>query len=75
MLYCLPLDGARMLTIRMPKLKVGAWTKEVWTRRVGDRRVVDKGCVYVDAFDKGMDWMTVEDMSVELNIIFEDRYI
>lgn len=29
-------------------------------------RVVDMGCVYVDAFDKGVDKRTVEDRSVEL---------
>ncbi|KAF3496952.1 hypothetical protein DY000_02055669 [Brassica cretica] len=52
--------------------RIGVWTREVWTGGVGDRRVVDKGCVYVDAFDKGMDMRTVEDMSVELSSIFEN---
>ena len=35
---------------------------------VGDGRVVDRGCVYVDAFDKGVDRRTVGD-SVELSSI------
>ncbi|CAF2235090.1 unnamed protein product [Brassica napus] len=36
---------------------------------VGDGRVVDRGCVYVDAFDKGVDRRTVGDRSVELSSI------
>lgn len=36
---------------------------------VGDRRVVDRGCVYVDAFDKGVDRKIVGDRSVELSSI------
>ena len=36
---------------------------------VGDGRVVDRGCVYMDAFDKGVDRRTVGDRSVELSSI------
>ena len=56
-------------------VRISVWTREVWTGRIGDRRVVDKGCVYIDAFDKGMNGRTLEDMFVELNSIFEDLYM
>ena len=56
-------------------VRIGVWTREVWIGRIGDRRVVDKGCVYIDAFDKGMNGRTLEDMFVELNSIFEDLYM
>lgn len=36
---------------------------------VGDGRVVDRECVYMDAFDKGVDRRTVRDRSVELSSI------
>ncbi|CAF1948956.1 unnamed protein product [Brassica napus] len=36
---------------------------------VGDGRVVDRGCVYMDAFDKGVDRRTMGDRSVELSSI------
>ena len=38
---------------------------------VGDGRVVDRGCVYVDAFNKGVDGNTVEDIYVELSSILK----
>ena len=37
--------------------------------------IVNKRCMYVDAFNKGMDGRNVEGMSVELNNIFEDPYM
>ncbi|CAN7095244.1 unnamed protein product [Brassica rapa subsp. narinosa] len=52
----------------------GVWTREVWTWELG-MTIVDKRCMYVDAFDKGMDGRTVEGMSVELSSIFEDPYM
>ena len=38
---------------------------------VGDGRVVDRGCVYVDAFNKGVGGNTVEDIYVELSSILK----
>ncbi|CAN6878644.1 unnamed protein product [Brassica oleracea] len=52
----------------------GVWTREVWTGELG-MTIVDKRCMYVDAFDKGMDGRTMEGMSVELSRIFEDPYM
>ncbi|KAF3521197.1 hypothetical protein DY000_02062762 [Brassica cretica] len=57
---------------------LGVWTREVWTwvwtGELG-MTIVDKRCMYVDAFDKGMDGRTMEGMSVELSSIFEDPYM
>ncbi|CAN7093334.1 unnamed protein product, partial [Brassica rapa subsp. narinosa] len=56
----------------------GVWTREVWTwvwtGELG-MTIVNKRCMYVDAFNKGMDGRNVEGMSVELNNIFEDPYM
>ena len=46
----------------------------MWTGELG-MTIVDKRCMYVDAFDKGMDGRTMEGISVELSSIFEDPYM